>query len=106
MQNRVGSKPGSGGMASRSETNAARKDRLRKLAMEVIDLSNDPYLLKNHLGTYECRLCLTLHSNEGSYLAHTQGKKHLTNLQRRAAKESTLKAQAELLEPKFFKKSN
>jgi len=44
--------------------------------------------MKNHLGTYECRLCLTLHTNEGtlffldisyfnicnylgSYLAHT-----------------------------------
>lgn len=23
---------------------------------------------------YECRLCLTLHTNEGNYLAHTQGK--------------------------------
>lgn len=45
------------------------------------------------MGTLECRLCLTLHVNEGSYLAHTQGKKHQTNLARRAAKdnrESTL----------------
>ena len=42
--------------------------------------------MKNHLGTYECKLCLTLHTNEGSYLAHTQGKKHQTNLARRAAK--------------------
>ena len=33
------------------------------------------------------RLCLTLHTNEGSYLAHTQGKKHSTNLARRAQKE-------------------
>jgi splicing factor 3A subunit 2 len=32
--------------------------------------------------------CLTLHSNEGSYLAHTQGKKHQTNLQRRAARDA------------------
>ncbi len=32
----------------------------------------DPYFMKNHLGTYECKLCLTLHTNEGSYLAHTQ----------------------------------
>jgi splicing factor 3A subunit 2 len=42
--------------------------------------------MKNHLGTYECKLCLTLHTNEGSYLAHTQGKKHQQNLARRAAK--------------------
>ena len=42
----------------------------------------------SHLGGLECRLCLTLHTNEGSYLAHTQGKKHQTNLARRAAKEA------------------
>lgn len=53
--------------------------------METIDISKDPYLLRNHLGGLECRLCLTMHANEGSYLAHTQGKKHQTNLQRRAA---------------------
>ena len=29
-----------------------------------------------------------MHSNEGSYLAHTQGKKHQTNLARRAAREA------------------
>ncbi|KAJ3329752.1 Splicing factor 3A subunit 2, partial [Gonapodya sp. JEL0774] len=44
--------------------------------------------MKNHLGSYECKLCLTLHTNEGSYLAHTQGKKHQTNLARRAAKDA------------------
>jgi splicing factor 3A subunit 2 len=43
--------------------------------------------MRNHLGSYECKLCLTLHNNEGSYLAHTQGKKHQANLARRAAKE-------------------
>lgn len=48
----------------------------------------DPYILRTHLGTLECRLCLTLHVNEGSYLAHTQGKKHQVNLARRAAKET------------------
>jgi len=31
---------------------------------------------------------LTLHTNEGSYLAHTQGKKHQTNLARRAARDA------------------
>lgn len=40
--------------------------------METIDLSKDPYFMRNHLGQYECRLCLTLHNNEGNYLAHTQ----------------------------------
>lgn len=77
-----------GGIAGASESNVDRRDRLRKLALETIDLAKDPYLLKNHLGGLECRLCLTLHTNEGSYLAHTQGKKHQTNLARRAAREA------------------
>ncbi|ERS95200.1 splicing factor 3A subunit 2 [Sporothrix schenckii 1099-18] len=86
-QNRVGSKFGGGGVASHSATNADRRERLRKLALESIDLDRDPYFFRNHLGSFECRLCLTVHQNDGSYLAHTQGKKHQTNLARRAAKE-------------------
>jgi splicing factor 3A subunit 2 len=50
--------------------------------------TQDPYILRNHLGGLECRLCLTIHTNEGSYLAHTQGKKHQTNLARRAARDA------------------
>ncbi|KAI8910518.1 hypothetical protein DFJ77DRAFT_470016 [Powellomyces hirtus] len=88
FQNRAGSKPGSGGVAGGSESNIDRRERLRKLALETIDLAKDPYFMKNHLGSYECKLCLTLHNNEGSYLAHTQGKKHQTNLARRAAKDA------------------
>ncbi|XP_065050997.1 splicing factor 3A subunit 2-like [Rhopilema esculentum] len=88
FQNRVGSKTGSGGVASWSESNRDRRERLRQLALETIDLNKDPYFMKNHLGSYECKLCLTLHNNEGSYLAHTQGKKHQQNLARRAAKEA------------------
>lgn len=44
--------------------------------------------MRNHLGTYECKLCLTLHTNEGNYLAHTQGKKHQAGLAKRAAMEA------------------
>ena len=60
---------------------------MKRLALDTIDLSKDPYIIKNHIGTFECRLCLTLHSTEASYLAHTQGKKHQTNLARRQAKD-------------------
>jgi splicing factor 3A subunit 2 len=56
--------------------------------LEVIDVAKDPYLMQNHLGQYECRLCLTLHTNEGNYLAHTQGKRHQQNLAKRAAMEA------------------
>lgn len=86
FQNRAGSK--GGGVAGTSESNVDRRERLRKLALETIDVNKDPYILRNHLGGLECRLCLTLHTNEGSYLAHTQGKKHQTNLARRAAREA------------------
>ncbi|KAJ7042431.1 hypothetical protein C8F04DRAFT_1292745 [Mycena alexandri] len=84
----IRSKFGGGGVAGASETNVDRRERLRKLALETIDLAKDPYILRNHLGSLECRLCLTLHTNEGSYLAHTQGKKHQTNLARRAARDA------------------
>eukprot|EP00440_Ansanella_granifera_P039694 gb/GFBE01043054.1/.p1 GENE.gb/GFBE01043054.1/~~gb/GFBE01043054.1/.p1 ORF type:complete len:242 (+),score=63.97 gb/GFBE01043054.1/:1-726(+) len=87
FQNRVGHKFGTGGPATDQEIAADRRERLRKLALETIDLSKDPYFMRNHLGSYECKLCLTLHTNEGSYLAHTQGKKHQINLARRAARE-------------------
>lgn len=140
-QNRAGNK--GAGIANASDAAIDRRERLRRLAMETIDISKvrrlyapstwsrgvgssiedaflllfffffgyeigrpwsrhrawctrpllhdtyinrqDPYILRNHLGGLECRLCLTMHANEGSYLAHTQGKKHQTNLQRRAA---------------------
>ena len=82
FQNRVGSK-GVSGLASQSDLNLQRRDRLRRLQVETADVSNDPYIMRNHLGSYECRLCLTLHSNEASYLAHTTGKKHQANLHRR-----------------------
>eukprot|EP00803_Ostreobium_quekettii_P002226 evm.model.scf_2128.1 EVM.evm.TU.scf_2128.1 scf_2128:11884-14886(-) len=47
--------------------------------------------MRNHLGQIECRLCLTLHNNEGNYLAHTQGKRHQQNLAKRAAREAAEK---------------
>jgi len=85
--NRAGSKPGAGPISSTSEA-ADRRDRLRRLAMETVDLSKDPYFMMNHLGTFECKLCLTLHNTEGNYLAHTQGKRHQTNLAKRAARDA------------------
>ena len=86
-QNRVGSKFGGGGVSSAQPSERERKERLKRLALESIDLAKDPYLMRNHLGTYECKLCLTLHTNEANYLAHTQGKKHQQGLARRAHME-------------------
>mmetsp|Transcript_27528 Transcript_27528/g.36086 ORF Transcript_27528/g.36086 Transcript_27528/m.36086 type:complete len:295 (+) Transcript_27528:70-954(+) len=88
FQHREGIKFGGGGQMSEQQAAIDRRERLRKLALETIDLAKDPYFMKNHLGTYECKLCLTLHNNEGNYLAHTQGKRHQQNLARRAALEA------------------
>ena len=88
-QNRVGSK-GASALARKDEQNLNRKERLKQLATATVDLKSDPYFLKNHLGTFECKLCLSIHSNEGSYLVHTQGKKHQMNIARRSAKEAYL----------------
>jgi len=49
-QNRPGGKTGGGGVASWTETNKDRRERLRQLALETIDLQKDPYFMKNHLG--------------------------------------------------------
>jgi splicing factor 3A subunit 2 len=83
-----GSKTGGGGVASEDHQALARKERLRQLTRETVDLAKDPYFMRNHLGSYECKLCLTLHSNDGNYLAHTQGRRHQNNLRRRAAAEA------------------
>lgn len=82
-----GSKVGTGAISTQQE-NIDRRERLRRLALETIDLAKDPYFMRNHLGQYECRLCLTLHNNEGNYLAHTQGRRHQQNLAKRAAREA------------------
>mmetsp|Transcript_2799 Transcript_2799/g.8168 ORF Transcript_2799/g.8168 Transcript_2799/m.8168 type:complete len:240 (-) Transcript_2799:21-740(-) len=87
-QDRVNSKHGGGGLQSSEQANLDRRERLRKLALETVDLNKDPYFMRNHLGSYECKLCLTLHNTEGNYLAHTQGKRHQQNLARRAFKEA------------------
>ena len=39
FQNRVGSRTGGGGVAGWSESNRDRRERLRKLALETIDLA-------------------------------------------------------------------
>jgi splicing factor 3A subunit 2 len=88
FQHREGGKTGSGGQLSESQAALERKERLRRLALETIDITKDPYFFKNHLGTFECKLCLTMHPNEGNYLAHTQGKRHQYNVGRRAAMEA------------------
>eukprot|EP00297_Palpitomonas_bilix_P014185 CAMPEP_0113899284 /NCGR_PEP_ID=MMETSP0780_2-20120614/19921_1 /TAXON_ID=652834 /ORGANISM="Palpitomonas bilix" /LENGTH=236 /DNA_ID=CAMNT_0000891385 /DNA_START=227 /DNA_END=933 /DNA_ORIENTATION=+ /assembly_acc=CAM_ASM_000599 len=86
-----GGKTGSGGIMSKEQSNLDRKERLKRLALETIDITKDPYFMKNNVGQCECKLCLTVHNNEANYLAHTQGQRHQRNLARRAAKEAKMK---------------
>ncbi|KAA8493436.1 Splicing factor 3A subunit 2 [Porphyridium purpureum] len=83
-----GGKTGSGGAASEDALGRARQARVRELTQASVDFANDPYVLRNHLGALECRLCLTTHANEGNYLAHSQGRRHQENLARRAARDA------------------
>lgn len=50
MDRDYGSKPGSGGAASAQNEAIDRRERLRRLALETIDLAKDPYFMRNHLG--------------------------------------------------------
>lgn len=52
MDREYGSKPGSGGAASGQNEAIDRRERLRRLALETIDLAKDPYFMRNHLGRY------------------------------------------------------
>nr|KYP56780.1 Splicing factor 3A subunit 2 [Cajanus cajan] len=49
MDREWGSKPGSGGAASAQNEAIDRRERLRRLALETIDLAKDPYFMRNHL---------------------------------------------------------
>ncbi len=42
--------------------------------------TNEPLFIKNYLGTVQCKLCATIHTNEETYNAHTLGKRHQLNL--------------------------
>jgi hypothetical protein len=40
--------------------NIDRRERLRRLALETIDLAKDPYYMRNHLGQVQFKTMLTL----------------------------------------------
>ncbi|TID31377.1 hypothetical protein CANINC_000006 [Pichia inconspicua] len=109
-QNRVGSKKGAGGIAGSAETNRYRRERLKNLLQSKINIDADPYVLKNHLGVLECKLCLTTHMSESSYLTHTTGRRHQLNLMRRADYEKNRNQQGsdkngkEVIQKRYWKK--
>jgi splicing factor 3A subunit 2 len=88
-------KTGGGGQATHQQESIDRRERLRKLALETIDLKKDPYYFRNHVGKVECKLCFTVHPNEGNYLAHTQAKKHQLGLAKRVLVDARERAALE-----------
>lgn len=107
-QEGVGSKKGGGGVASESQFNVQRRQKVESLLQgnaqvqytyqqnnEITDnesknKSNDkqqgntnPYIFKNHSGKLVCKLCNTLHMSWSSVERHLQGKKHGLNVLRR-----------------------
>ncbi|RLV93427.1 Pre-mRNA-splicing factor sap62 [Spathaspora sp. JA1] len=81
---RVNSKKGAGSIISNEEEKVHRKKRVQELiSQNILNLDNDPYVFRNHLGFLECKLCLTTHINESSYISHLTGQKHRLNLERR-----------------------
>ena len=96
FQNRAGVKFGRGGPMSSSHERVQQQERLRQLAMETMDISKDPYYMRNNTGGCECKLCLTSHKTEANYMAHTQGRRHQENLRKRAKEESDREARSQL----------
>lgn len=98
-----GGKTGSGGIADASAVQRVRKQRLRELTGIGIGIdknnsnnnnnnskgAKDPWVLRNHRGEIECKLCLTIHKNEANYLAHTQARRHKDNLALHAARSGS-----------------
>ncbi|ODV77945.1 uncharacterized protein CANTADRAFT_26926 [Suhomyces tanzawaensis NRRL Y-17324] len=88
---RVNAKKGGGGVAGTEETNVHTRRRIKELlATQVLDLENDPYVFKNQLGLLECKLCLTTHVSEASYISHLGGRKHQMNLEKRKVLDEKL----------------
>jgi len=59
------------------------KEKFMHAALENLDFTNDPYYVRGYDNNIKCKLCLTTHRSDSGYLAHTQGKRHLTNIAKR-----------------------
>eukprot|EP01063_Lacrimia_lanifica_P021356 TRINITY_DN28660_c0_g1_i1.p2 TRINITY_DN28660_c0_g1~~TRINITY_DN28660_c0_g1_i1.p2 ORF type:complete len:221 (+),score=110.00 TRINITY_DN28660_c0_g1_i1:80-664(+) len=70
----------------------ASRHQMKEIAFSAEELAKDKWFSKNAMGRIECRLCGTTHISEGNYMAHTQGKRHQSNLLRKqeAAKKDVV----------------
>jgi hypothetical protein len=80
-QNRVGSKFGGGGVAGASETNVDRRERLRKLALETIDLAKVRELVIDPVFSLTVFLG-SLYSSKPSWVVRVSSMSHSTHERR------------------------
>lgn len=98
-----------GGKTGTGEYNAElakiqRANRISSLKIQDASLENNEYLFRNQYGLFECKLCCTHHRSEGSFIAHTYGKQHKRNVERRrvvlARKEAMAGGCRQIAQPK------
>ncbi|EQC31164.1 hypothetical protein SDRG_11091 [Saprolegnia diclina VS20] len=77
-------------VAANQDANVARRERLRRLALETVDLVANPNILVQQLVGFECRLCASWHANEAQYMAHTRDAGHQYNLLARTSADRML----------------
>ena len=83
-----GAKAG-GGVASDIQQKVDRRERLRRLALQTVDLMKDPYFMKNHLGSHAMQAVPHAAQQRGELPgAHAGQVVHQQNLARRAAKDA------------------
>lgn len=71
FQHRPGGKTGSGGVASASESNRDRRERLRQLALETIDINKVGLLVrKTGSATYQNEECFACGKARTCYLIY------------------------------------
>ena len=52
-----GGRTGGAPVASASDFNMQKRDRIRQMVEDIRGVKDDPYLVRNHLGGFDCRLC-------------------------------------------------
>lgn len=67
---------------------------LMELILQTIELANDPYIMHDHVGKHECKLCLNIaYYLRGKLFISAHGKEHQIGLAYRAATEVKLARQ-------------
>ena len=71
-----------------------RNKRIASLKTQEANPEDEQHLFRNQYGLLECKLCCTHHRTEASYIAHTYGKTHRRNVERRRIFQARTEAMA------------